>query len=143
VRFSGAADGVLFDFAVTGTPQRIAWPRTGDNAWLVLDRNGNGTIDNGRELFGNRTQLADGTLAPHGFDALAELDLNGDGVIDRNDAEFERLALWRDTMRDGISERSELLTLRAAGVVAISVNYRESRRTDEYGNVLSTRPPGI
>jgi hypothetical protein len=141
LKLSGAADGVLFDFAATGSPQRMAWPLSPDNAWLVMDRNGNRTIDDGRELFGNRTPMSNGTRAPDGFAALEEFDGNRDGVVDARDPGFERLALWQDVVRDGTAEPSELVSLETAGVVSISVNYRESKRRDEWGNLFRYRAP--
>jgi len=60
----------------------------------MLDRNGNGLVDGGDELFGNNTRLRDGRRAPHGYIALAELDDNGEGQIDSRDAAFVRLRLW-------------------------------------------------
>jgi hypothetical protein len=136
---SSAADGVPFDFLATGGTDRVAWPVKPDDAWLVLDRNGNGRIDDGRELFGNRTELADGTRAKHGFIALSEFDVNADGVIDRRDQIFSRLALWRERVRDGISQSDELIALPAAGIASLSVTARESRRVDRFGNQFRYR----
>jgi hypothetical protein len=141
-----AMNGVDFDLNGNGTRDRIAWTvANSDDAWLVLDRDGNGTIDKGAELFGNFTTQP--TVPNHmrqGFLALAEYDKatgggNGDGRIDAADAMFNALRLWRDTNHNGFSEASELYTLASLDVVAIGLDYKESRRTDEFGNQFKYR----
>jgi hypothetical protein len=132
---TSATGGVYFDLAVTGHPQRIAWTSANSPVgFLALDRNGNGIIDNGRELFGNFTQLSDGTLAANGFEALREFDVNRDGRIDAADPVFGQLRLWFDRNHNGFSEPDELFTLAAVGIDAIFTRYTEGSRTDEYGN---------
>jgi hypothetical protein len=96
--------------------------------WLVLDRDGDGAIDDGRELFGSMTARGDGSRAPNGFAALAELDDDGDGAITPRDPAFVRLALWRDADQDRRSDPRELTTLRDEGIVAIELGYRTDRR---------------
>ena len=105
------ADGIK-----TGT----AWAAA-DDGMLVWDRNGNGSIDSGRELFGDETILANGQKAANGFAALAELDTGslvngiivgaGDGKFDAKDAQYANLRVWRDLNQDGISQAGELQTL--------------------------------
>ena len=137
-----AAGGVDFDMRANGSPLRVAWTTpNSDDAWLGLDRNGNGTIDNGQELFGNFTPQPVPLMGQerNGFLALAEYDKtinggNGDGVITPSDAIFGSLRLWQDLNQNGMSEPSELFSLQAAGLKTIQLDYKLSKATDEYGN---------
>lgn len=134
---TGANSPVLFDMSGNGTPINIGWTAAGANeAFLWLDRNHNGKVTSGAELFGNFTPLKDGQLAQNGFEALREYDDNHDGVIDENDAVWDRLMLWRDLNHNGISEPNEIGTLARSGVTQIDLSYHWTGRLDAYGNAF-------
>jgi hypothetical protein len=136
-RFSNAEGGVTFDVYATGTPLQTAWPLDPlETGWLVLDRNGNGRIDDGGELFGNRTRLRGGTFAADGYEALAELDANNDGWVDQSDPGFSKLRLWRDLHRDGRSTAAELSSLASVGVARLSTDAHVSYKVDKWGNTF-------
>jgi hypothetical protein len=116
-----------------------AWSKPGsDDAWLVLDRNGDGVINDMSEMFGNTTpqpQPREGQPR-NGFLALTVYDANGDGVIDERDPIFGSLRLWQDENHDGISQPDELHPLPELGVAGISVTFTEARHGDDHGNLF-------
>jgi hypothetical protein len=121
-----------FDFDARGVSAATDWP-TAATPWLALDRNGNGRIDDGSELFGSGTQLSGGR-APNGFVALAELDDDGDGRITPRDAIWSRLLVWSDRDASRTSEAGELAPLTAHGVEWIEVDYVDVPRCDARRN---------
>jgi len=142
-----AANGqVVFDHEGNAVREGTGWI-SADDGILVLDRNGNGTIDDGTELFGDNTpgaELTNGQVSARsaGLRALSTLDMNGDGKVDASDEGFASLQVWRDLNQDGISQAGELFTLSELGIRSISVDPTNTRNTalgngntvDSYGS---------
>jgi hypothetical protein len=136
-KLSGEDDPVAFDISADGTPERITWTARGSElAFLARDRNGNGMIDDGKELFGDRTVLLNGTWADNGFEALREYDTNGNGLIDPADSRWHMLLLWFDDDHDGRSDPDELRTVASSGITAFDTQYHWTGRRDRHGNLF-------
>lgn len=127
--------GAFFDFDRNGFAERSGWVNSNDGL-LVLDRNGDGIINNGAELFGDQTPLRDGTIATNGFNALADLDVNGDGNIDISDSSYSQIKIWRDINGDGYSSTNELFTLEELGIKSINTVFSNTNTIDSNGNTL-------
>ena len=132
---SNGHDGALFDHDKDGIRTATGWVGK-DDGLLVYDRNGDGTVNNGGELFGDNTLLKNGERATSGYQALADLDDNGDGKVDAADSAFAHLRVWRDLNQDGISQEGELLTLDEAKVKALNLIYRKGNYNFGNGNTL-------
>jgi len=147
IELTSAQDGVWFDIEASGKPMWVGWTQRGEPvAFLAHDANHDGRINDGSELFGNRTLLPNGSVAPNGFAALAAYDRpenggTGDGVIDARDAIWTELKLWIDWNHNGISEPNELYSLEDWGVKQISLDYESLNRTDQFGNVFRFKAP--
>ncbi len=138
---TGLGDSVVFDIDADEKPESVAWTKAGSrDAFLWLDRNSNGLVDDGNELFGNHTRLQDGSVALHGYQALSEFDNlklggNQDGFLDRNDAVFQDLSLWIDRNHDGYSDPGEIRLLTHSKIVRLDLSYRMLIESDEHGNI--------
>ena len=128
VTFTSAAGGA-FDLAHDGMCHGSDWV-SAVTPWLALDRDANGSIDDGSELFGSATPLVGGGFAKNGFEALRELDANHDGVFDSRDPAFAKVVVWADRNANRRSSPNELTSLADAGITrSISVRIAKSVAT--------------
>ena len=127
---------ILFDHNADGVKTATGWV-TPDDAFLVLERNGDGRIDSGSELFGDATPLSAGGTAADGFAALAQEDTNGDGLVNASDERFTSLRLWRDANQDGISQADELITLASQNIAALIVGRTANSTLLANGNQIA------
>ncbi|MBA4706653.1 calcium-binding protein [Pseudomonas savastanoi] len=131
-----AKSNIYFDHDGNGFSESSGWVGK-DDGLLVWDKNKDGKINQGAELFGNNTVSSSGYKAANGFLALADLDENQDGVFDIKDFAYAELNVWVDKNSDGIVDTGELLTLEQAGVKSISTSYAEPGKVDANGDVPS------
>ncbi|MCM3872650.1 MAG: hypothetical protein ND895_18370 [Pyrinomonadaceae bacterium] len=138
---TNVANGVMFNITGFGR-EPIGWTQAdSDDAFLALDLNANGMIDNGTELFGNfsfQPEPAPGAER-NGFAALALFDYNADGKIDSSDTVYSQLRLWQDRNHNGVSEPEELQPAHKLGLKTLFLDYRRSKRVDKFGNEFRYR----
>ncbi len=118
--FDGAPVEYLVDaahtFDVNGARSQITdWP-SARTPWLALDRDGNGRVDDGAELYGSMAALSTGRRARNGFEALRDLDADGGGRITPADPGFAK-PLRCDARDDCKVERGSFRWRDASGVV--------------------------
>ena len=150
IELNSVDNGVHFDLDRNGFAEKTAWIGEEDG-FLALDRNGNGFIDDGGELFSDQIVLKNGELSESGFETLVDLDDNvdevtgkvGDGVIDENDSEFENLRVWIDENHNGISEENELKTLSELGIASISLDHSDKNVVDEETRTIITESANV
>lgn len=126
IELTSYRQGATFDILGNGRQAKVGFV-TGGDAFLAMDRNGNGTIDAGTELFGDQRGAA------NGFDELAKLDDNRDGVINASDKAFESLRLWKDN-GNGKTDAGELMGLKQGGITEIKLGYTNVRQVAAGGN---------
>ncbi len=134
VKTLSISSGTQFDLFAKGQKVNTGWVSSSDGL-LALDRNHDGKIGDGSELFGSSTILSNGEKANDGYVALRELDNNSDGAITKDDAEWSNLRVWVDNNSDGISEDGETRTLDSLGVTKLNLN-AESAFTKDNGNLI-------
>lgn len=150
-KFSDPKKGayVSFDLKGDGTYLKLSWPIEGSgNAWLVYDRDGDGIIKDGTELFGNFSPHATVNIpgaTANGFNALGWWDApaqggDGNALLDKRDAIWPKLRLWidehcyREPDQPCRSLPDELHTLESKGVTSISLIYSGNIFWDSAGN---------
>ena len=129
-------DGALFDHERLGIRTATGWIHSNDGI-LVYDRNGDGKINDGGEIFGDNTLLKNGKTAAHGFEAAADLDDNGDGKLDDADSAFGKLGVWRDLNHNGISEAGEIFALKDLRIKSLNLGYTQADKDLGNGNTLA------
>jgi hypothetical protein len=141
---SDARDGntVLFDINADGSGERVSWVGA-DDGFLAFDRNGNGVIDDAKELFGDQNGAKDG------FSQLAQFDGDYNGIIDGKDQIFKTMSIWQDKNQNGITDPGELNPVSSYGITAINLNLITANdlvsgnRITGYSTYESTSKKGI
>jgi hypothetical protein len=127
-------NGTKFDLSADGSPVQTGWVAPSDGL-LVLDRNQDGVINDGSELFGSSTTLQNGSKAVDGYQALSELDSNKDGVIDSQDTLFYKLGVWVDSNSDAQTGSGELKSLSDLSITQLNLATNTARDSSQ-GNLI-------
>ena len=134
IHTSSAANGVRFDLNGTGHVAQYGWT-DGTDGLLVMDRNGDGRINDGSELFGTGTLDAQGRHVGNGYAAMALEDSNHDGLLSSADAGWKELRVWVDANRDGVTDAGELKSLDSLGIASLDLKAMAGTEVDQ-GNLL-------
>ncbi len=102
-----------FDFSGSGFATKTGWITAGEGLLIKDDGLGGSTI---------RPDELLGAQSGDGFQDLATLDTNGDGVIDANDTGFSQLKVWVDANVDGNLDPGELKSLSDLNITSISLS---------------------
>ncbi|MGZ6005557.1 MAG: beta strand repeat-containing protein [Candidatus Saccharimonadales bacterium] len=125
---------VQFDLHANGQKVHTGWVSSSDGL-LTLDRNHDGLVNDGSELFGSSVTLANGQKANDGYAALRELDSNSDNSITKSDTQWANLKVWVDKNSDGISQVDEIQTLDSLGITKLDLTAQTASLNDN-GNVI-------
>ena len=142
IELTDVLNGVNFDLDNNGFAEKTAWIGTEDG-FLAYDRNRNGIIDNGGELFGDQVVLSNGLKSTSGFESLSELDSNKDLIIDKKDSKFKELLVWIDSNHNGVSDAEELFSLTDLGIISISLEHENVRSLDKKTGTLKSESANV
>lgn len=118
----------FFDLTANRFASRTAWIQPGA-AFLAVDENQDGIINNITELIGDETH--------EGFKELAKFDLDRDGKISAGEIERAGLVLWRDNNADGMTQPGELMGLAEMGITELGLNPQQLGRDSKDVRLLA------
>ncbi len=124
---SNADNNRAFNWDGSGYDKEVGWVGGGEGL-LFVDRNLNGAVDNGRDLFSN-SLVAD---AAKGVRSLTFVDANADGVLNGADPVFSQLRVWQDANGNAFAEQGELQSLAALGITSLDYANGRFTRNGEY-----------
>lgn len=133
-----AGSNVYFDYDGDGVREKTAWIESGD-ALLVYDKDRDGIISDGSELFGEYFKLSSGNYAKDGYEVLKEFDSDSNGIINKLDTKFGELLVWQDTNLNGITDSGELKSLSGLGITSIGLPTNANFSVTENGNIITNK----